>query len=278
MDTPIKLPLTDDTLHALLDGELAPATAEAIHRLVDQDPALLARLQDLRRQHETLQRLHRDVLREEPPAHLMRAARGLSRRRDQGRRWGLGLAIAASWLLAFGVGWSVRPWASGDSALGGMVAQWGGHGSPPSPTPLSFVHQAAAAYAVYSPEVKHPVEVTADQQEHLVQWLSKRLGRPLKVPQLGPLGYELVGGRLLPGDEGARALFMYQGKGGERVTLYVGSRPEALQAGSVEFRFSSDAAVPSFYWVDRGYSYALSGRMDRGQLLQLAEAVDRQLN
>ena len=24
MDTPIKLPLTDDTLHALLDGELAP--------------------------------------------------------------------------------------------------------------------------------------------------------------------------------------------------------------------------------------------------------------
>ena len=43
---------------------------------------------------------------------------------------------------------------------------------------------ALVAYAVYAPEVRHPVEVAATQQEHLVQWLSKRLGRPLKVPDL----------------------------------------------------------------------------------------------
>jgi len=29
--------------------------------------------------------------------------------------------------------------------------------------------------------------------DHLVQWLSKRLGQSLKLPQLAGLGYELVG-------------------------------------------------------------------------------------
>ena len=43
-----------------------------------------------------------------------------------------------------------------------------------------------------------------------MQWLSRRLGKPLKVPVLAAQGYELMGGRLLPGDNGARAQFMFQ--------------------------------------------------------------------
>ena len=44
--------------------------------------------------------------------------------------------------------------------------------------------------------VRHPVEVAAAQQEHLGQWLSKHLGRPLKAPDFSTQGYELVGERL----------------------------------------------------------------------------------
>ena len=63
---------------------------------------------------------------------------------------------------------------------------------PGAPGPARhFAQQAAVAHAVFQPEVRHPVEVTAAQQEHLVQWLSKRLGRPLKVPVLSAQGYEL---------------------------------------------------------------------------------------
>ena len=76
--------------------------------------------------------------------------------------------------------------------------------------PTEFVRQAAGVHAVYQPEQRHPVEVGAARQDHLVQWLSKRLGRPLKVPVLSTQGFELVGGRLLPGDASARAQFMYQ--------------------------------------------------------------------
>ena len=40
-------------------------------------------------------------------------------------------------------------------------------------------------------------------------WLTKRLGAPVSAPSLSALGYELVGGRLLPGGAGPVALFMY---------------------------------------------------------------------
>src|SRR5260370_990363 len=41
-------------------------------------------------------------------------------------------------------------------------------------TPLPA--RAARAHLVYSPEVRHPVEVEAKEKDHLAKWLSKRLG------------------------------------------------------------------------------------------------------
>src|SRR5206468_6297614 len=91
----------------------------------------------------------------------------------------------------------------------------------PAPT---LPERAARAYLVYSPEVRHPVEVGAKEQDHLVKWLSKRLGLPLKIPVLASEGFELLGGRLLPGPDGPVAQFMYQDASGRRLTLYV-TRP-----------------------------------------------------
>ncbi|HZY15560.1 MAG TPA: anti-sigma factor, partial [Ramlibacter sp.] len=163
---------------------------------------------------------------------------------------------------------------------------WGGHGqwqarsaSAAPQRAIAFAHQALAAHVVYVPEVRHPVEVDAAQHDHLVKWLSKRLQRDLKVPNLGFAGYELVGGRLLPGDNGARAQFMYQNAGGERVTLYVGAVDAVAGkgAGETAFRYTTEGPVSSFYWVDQGFGYALSGKLPRQGLLALAESVYKQL-
>jgi anti-sigma factor RsiW len=114
-----------------------------------------------------------------------------------------------------------------------------------------------------------------------VQWLSRRLDKPLKVPDLSAQGYALVGGRLLPGGEGARAQFMFERGDGERLTLYIGSLdPAAAQqprAGESAFRYSEEGPVPSFYWVDQGFGYALTAKLPREALLNLAGAVYRQL-
>jgi anti-sigma factor RsiW len=135
--------------------------------------------------------------------------------------------------------------------------------------------RAARAHLVYSPEVRHPVEVEAKEHEHLVKWLSKRLGLPLKVPVLANEGFELLGGRLLPGPEGPVAQFMYQDAAGRRLTLYV-SRPATTDALTA-FRFAQEGAVSVFYWIDKDCGYALSGEIDKTALARVASAVYRQL-
>lgn len=221
------------------------------------------------RQREALKALHADVLNEPvPPAMLETLQRAGAGRRRQATWWRWG-GMAASVLLAFGAGWL----AHGTSAPGTVSAD--------GAATRAFAQQAAVAHLVYTVEQRHPVEVSAAEQDHLVQWLSKRLGKPLKAPVLGDEGFELMGGRLLPGGDGARAQFMYQGRDGQRLTLYVGGlqAPTAETPSSAEtaFRFIEEGPVPGFYWVDQGFGYALSGALPQEQLARLARLVYQQL-
>lgn len=220
---------------------------------------------------DALRRLHADVLDEPVPAALLAAAGQASRRHTERARWTRWGGMAAGVLIAFGAGWLAN--AQRSAAPDGMLLARGG------PT-REFVHAASVAHAVYAPEKRHPVEVAAAEQQHLVQWLSKRLDKPLKVPNLTTQGYTLVGGRLLPGDSGARAQFMFEDAAGDRVTLYIGTlvKPaDDMQAGETAFRFSQEGPVPSFYWVNHGFGYALAGKLPRETLLALATLAYRQL-
>jgi anti-sigma factor RsiW len=136
--------------------------------------------------------------------------------------------------------------------------------------------RAARAHLVYSPEVRHPVEVEAKEHDHLVKWLSKRLNMPLKVPVLATEGFELLGGRLLPGPEGPVAQFMYQDATGKRLTLYV-TKP-SKNDNTTAFRFAQEGPVSVFYWIDRDCGYALSGEIEKPLLARVASSVYRQLD
>jgi anti-sigma factor RsiW len=140
-----------------------------------------------------------------------------------------------------------------------------------APLPL----RAARAHLVYSPEVRHPVEVEAKDKDHLVQWLSKRLGTKLRIPILSTEGFELLGGRLLPGNDGPVAQFMYQESSGKRLTLYV-TRPHKGD-NVTAFRFAQEGPVSVFYWIDRDCGYALSGEVDKPTLARVATSVYKQL-
>lgn len=256
-------PVQENDLHALVDGQLPPQRAQAV--LARLDAADTERLAHWTAQRNRLRSLHAALVHEPPPEPLRATAtrlQALHDRQAQYWRWG---GMAASVLLAFGLGWGLR-------------GQWPGtlaSAQAPLASAQRFAQQAAVAHAVYQPEQRHPVEVAAAQQEHLVQWLSKRLNRPLTVPVLTAQGFELVGGRLLPGGSGARAQFMYQNAAGQRITLYLGALE---QAQAEAFHFYGDGAVSSFYWVDRGFGYALSGALPRPALQALATAVYQQLS
>jgi anti-sigma factor RsiW len=149
----------------------------------------------------------------------------------------------------------------------------------PAPGAIAAVQlpiRAARAHLVYSPEVRHPVEVDAKESEHLVKWLSKRLDVPLKVPQLTQEGFELLGGRLLPGNDGGPvAQFMYQDASGKRLTLYV--TPTKPGETLTSFRFAKEGKVSVFYWIDDACGYALSGEVDKNTLAKVASLVYKQL-
>lgn len=272
--------LMHDRINALVDGQLSAIQQRETEILLADDPAASETRGAWQTQREALRALHRPLLDEPIPDALLAAARrgqAGHRQINQWTRWG---GMAAAVALAFGVGWLSH------GQLGGGASQQIAAG--PARAAQSFVHQASLAHAVFSPEVRHPVEVTAAQQDHLVQWLSKRVGRPLKVPVLASQGYELVGGRLLSGDGGARAQFMFQNPAGLRLTLYLGAVDAATTTATAAkggppasmetaFRFSGDGPVPSFYWVDQGFGYALSGAVSRDDLLKLAELVYGQI-
>jgi len=131
----------------------------------------------------------------------------------------------------------------------------------------------------YVPEVRHPVEVTAAEEKHLVAWLSKRLDAPLRAPSLAAHGYQLLGGRLLPPtsnrDPAPLALLMYENAQGKRLSLLV--KREANNA-ETSFRFSEDQGARVFYWIDGPFGYALAGDIDREELQKIARGVYQQLN
>lgn len=276
MKTTLNLPLTDDELHALADGQGTPEALATLQLKLASDPASQARLAQWLRQRSALQRLYVDVLDEVvPPALAQAAAKAGAARQTTSQWWRYG-GMAAGVLMAFGAGWMANSgWhQSGvSSATAPKMAR--------AQIENNFVRQASVAHSVYVPEIRHPVEVTALEQAHLVQWLSKRLGKPLKVPDLSAQGFELVGGRLLPGDTGARAQFMFQNPTGGRVTLYLGALEvpagNGLPSKETSFRYEPQAGVPSFYWVDQGFGYALAGQLSRASLMALAQAVYQQL-
>ena len=279
-------PVHEDELHALVDARLSVDERLAVEARLARDPAAAATRAAWQLQRDALRDLYRPLQEQPLPAPLAAAARHAAQAQHalgQWSRWG---GMAAAVVLAFGLGWLSHrqlEYGAGAVSSAGPAARVA--------SAREFASQATLAHAVYAPELRHPVEVTAAQQEHLVQWLSKRLERPLKVPNLSALGYELVGGRLLPGAAGARAQFMYQNAAGERVTLYLGATQKhaappaapatptapAPDARETAFSFAGDGPVPGFYWVDQGFGYALSGPLSRERLLALAQSVYAQL-
>jgi anti-sigma factor RsiW len=137
------------------------------------------------------------------------------------------------------------------------------------------VREAAMAYAVYAPEVRHPVEVPGDQEQHLVSWLTKRMGTPVRAPRLDGLGFLLLGGRLLSSDDGPGALLMYEDHAGRRVILY--ACPTEADGRDTALRFAQEAGVAVVYWTEGVLSYALAGELDRSGLQALAESAYRQI-
>lgn len=249
-------PIAEEDLHAYADNRLDGARLAQVETWLAAHPEHRLQVESWREQSSRLHRVFDTLLDQPIPTRLLppaNSSRWLDRRR----------VAAVGWLFLGGVvGFLLRGVPTRDTAL----TLNGG----------SLPHLAAVAHAVYTPEVRHPVEVGADQEAHLASWLSKRLGAKLTPPKLEMAGYLLVGGRLLPGDNGEGAQFMYENAAKKRLTLYV--QRAARESHDTSFRHASEGEIDVFYWVDGRFGYALSGSIGHDDMLTLATLVYHQLS
>lgn len=261
--------IAEAELHAWLDGRLEPERRAAIEDWLAANPGEAERLASYHTAEAGLRELYAPVLEEPLPARLLDVlAQPAPPQPPQAvqRPW-LRAAMVAGCLLGAGIAGAFGGW-FGHARFGG---DWPVAAGPDA----AFVERAVYAHAVYVPEVRHPVEVAAAESQHLFGWLSKRMGHTIRAPGLEALGFELLGGRLLPGEEGRPAAqFMYQNADGRRLTLYV-NRCDAR--GETSFRFHHEDSLNAFYWLDGELGYALVGDVSREELSAAAHQVYRQL-
>lgn len=252
------LPITDADVNAYVDGQLAPVRVPVIEDALARDPALAARVAELRRQNAALRDALDPWLDEAPPARLVAATAGMPLPFKRAPWMAPAFAAAATLVIGIGLGWFGREWS---------LQREG--------TPLTFARQAALVHVLYATDVNRPVEIWAAEEARLVRWLSRRLGFQVRAPDLNSLGFSLVGGRLVAGNENPTALFVYENADKRRLTLQV--RKPAQPGHEVAFRYAVEDGVGVYYWVEENCTYALSGNLDKTQLLAIGRVVYGQL-
>lgn len=266
-------------LHAYADGQLSGARRAAVEAYLAQHPDAAAQVAAWRRQADALHGTLDPVLNEPVPlAALPPGLHGDGRRNAArpGPRWAMALAATCASVALLAVG----------GALG-----WLAHGRLGSSTLVlapgeRFAREALATHAVYAPEMRHPVEVAATEEAHLIAWLSKRLGTALQVPDLRPQGFHLIGGRLGVAEGGPSAILMYEADDGTRLSLQLrrmaqgtpdtGFRVERMTGEGATRPAPGRDPMLAFYWIDRDLGFALAGPLERARLLTLAQVVYQQ--
>ncbi len=254
-----KIPLTEDQLIAYFEGNLPASAAAAVAAQVADDPGARSLLADWQAQNDTLAALYAPLRNEPVPARLtdvITAARaGHGPRLSGPPVWQVAASVA---ILVIGI-------------VGGWIAR---DLSVISPQTQSLTTAAVMAHQTFVGEVKRPVEVLASDATQMNRWMSKRLGRDMRPPDLASAGFALLGGRIVPSPMGVAGLYMYENAEGQRVTLYI------VPQGSAEtmaFQFAQSGTTQSFSWMDNNLSCAVVGDIPRDALRGIAVSAYDQL-
>lgn len=218
------------------------------------DPVLAERLAAWDRQDRALNTLYGPLSDDPVPTRFTT----LLARFDQRRARAFRIAAAVG-LIGLGIAGGVAT----DRALYRPVRQ-----------PEAIVQLAMDAFATYSVEIRHPVEVPASDADHLTTWLSNRVGVHLRLPDMSANGFELLGGRIVPANGRVAAVLLYQDDIGRRVTLYVqradGTQDDALHA-------VAQGGTPGVWWIDRGLGCVVVGDLPPDVLRAISQRAYQDL-
>ncbi len=243
-------PVSDEELHAYVDGELDEQRRVDVETWLASHPWASARVGDYERIRDRLHARFDQVLSEPVEVSMVVPAR-------QGFAVFLRVAaIATLALFSATLGWTLKGWSNPGPAL---------------PALTDLVQPATFAHQVYSTDTRYPVEIPAVEQSSLNRWVSLRMHTELRAPDLSAQGLSFIGGRLLPSTNRMAAQFMYENPQGQRLTVYV--RRIAGQDRFSGFQYREQDALHVFYWIDRAMGYAVIGELPPARLIAVANTV-----
>ncbi|MGE0726277.1 MAG: anti-sigma factor, partial [Alphaproteobacteria bacterium] len=193
----------DETLVAFVDGELDEDKRAAVASAIETDPETAARVRAFRDSAVLVRAAFADVVDEPVPDRLIQAARGrpaegaavvpLRRRGGMSLRHWLALPLAAS-LAALAIGLGAGYWAG--------KAPIGRSGIDQAQVNANLVDNLAGYYDLYTvgsagDQQLAFADIQTDEREGLQSWLTRRLERETRVPDLTSYGYSLRGGRIV---------------------------------------------------------------------------------
>jgi anti-sigma factor RsiW len=247
----IESSVTEDELHAYVDGALPPDRIAALESYLASNPDAAARVAEWRAQVSSI-RERWDAVAGEPIPERLRLESVVMR--ASGLRRKLAAAATVALMIGAALGWFARDYfsAASDQQMARALAD-----------------AAIEAHRLYINEVRHPIEVRADEA-HLLPWLSRRVGSSVRAPDLGEEGLKLLGGRLLPGSRGPTALIMYEGAAGERVTITAARAP---REGQSAFKWRQSGEFGALAWFESGLAFVVAGPAERERLDRIARRV-----
>lgn len=246
--------VSSDDLHAYADGQLPLERRENVEAYLAKNPVLSAEVKGWISQNEQIRALVADTAKTTTIVNLA----------PQSRKLSIPARAIAAGILLFTLG-----------AASGGVASFGYLNFETMGNQVATLAASSQTnFLVYASDIRHPIEVGAEQKDHMVSWLSKRLGEKIVAPDIASEGFTLIGGRLVTYVGKPAALIMYESENGERLTLMIGHNEDNQVTG---FRFSDQGSVQTLYWIDGPLGYAISASIGRDRLQNIAHSLNRQL-
>ena len=238
--------MTEDELHAYVDGELPADRRAAVEAWLATHPDDAARVAAWRAQADAIRARYGAVADEPVPAAE------LERSCAAGRPW---RAVAAAprcsaFVVGGGAGWLAAAHRLRRRARSKTVTA-----------------EALEAHRLYIAEVRHPIEVPAEEAIYAVAVAPRR--HELRAPDLGAFGLKLLGGRLLPGIAGRpRCSCM-------RARRASASRSIARVAPRERRCATTPAQFGAILLDRRRYGYVVSGPKDKAAEAVVKAAYDQ---
>lgn len=241
---------TEHELHAYVDGLLDDDAMTRVEEYLRDHPEAAAQVRAYLRQNEVLRAAAQAAPLPAPPTRTERLVRRLARR------------LGASEHRVPSV------WSRAALLAVAFAAGWFGHTTVlPLITGPAYADELVQAHLITSTGPADVLPLSPERMQKLFAYIQE----PVRLPDLGPLGFHAVGAQLIPSAEGAVLHVAYHGSDGSTMSYFLFHSPEEDEAS---LHVLHRKGVAMAYWQHDHSRYAIAASLSDEQISRIAQLID----